>query len=188
VVSKYRTHSSIFLSLRSFIQGIRPGPRLFEHVRNKLIFYGEELSAPRPTPKLEDHPLSALHECLFDIFTATLHTWRSSPLSATWGLTRPWWGRTQLTWSEYRTLFLIWRSHSFGFFPLRPTSHRFKMYTLSCRLWDLYEGSKQYCSVFGYWYTNCLGHPSCLQNYPSARTTEKTHFPILLNIRSNVFV
>jgi hypothetical protein len=24
---------------------------------NKLIFYGEELLAPRPTPKLEDHPL-----------------------------------------------------------------------------------------------------------------------------------
>jgi hypothetical protein len=26
------------LSLRSFIQGIRPGPRPFEHIRNKLIF------------------------------------------------------------------------------------------------------------------------------------------------------
>jgi hypothetical protein len=24
--------------------------------RNKLIFHGEELLAPRPTPKLEDHP------------------------------------------------------------------------------------------------------------------------------------
>jgi hypothetical protein len=24
-----------------------------------VIFYGEELLAPRPTPKLEDHPLSA---------------------------------------------------------------------------------------------------------------------------------
>jgi len=39
-----------------------------------VSFYGEELSAPRPTPKLEDHPLSAVRDCLFNIFTATLHT------------------------------------------------------------------------------------------------------------------
>jgi hypothetical protein len=38
------------------------------------FFYGEELWAPRPTPKLEDHPLSALRDCLFSIFAATLHT------------------------------------------------------------------------------------------------------------------
>jgi hypothetical protein len=39
--------------------------------RNRLIFYGEELLAPRPTPKLEDHPLSAVRDCLFNIFAAT---------------------------------------------------------------------------------------------------------------------
>jgi hypothetical protein len=38
-----------------------------------VIFYGEELLAPRPTPKLEGHPLSAVRDCLFNIFTATLH-------------------------------------------------------------------------------------------------------------------
>jgi hypothetical protein len=38
-----------------------------------VIFYGEELLAPRPTPKLEDHPLSAVRDC---IFVATLHIWR----------------------------------------------------------------------------------------------------------------
>jgi hypothetical protein len=27
--------------------------------RNRFVFYGECLLAPRPTPKLEDHPLSA---------------------------------------------------------------------------------------------------------------------------------
>jgi hypothetical protein len=27
---------------------------------------------------------------------------------------------------------------------------------------------------------NCLGRPSCLQDNPSARATEKTHIPILL--------
>ena len=38
-----------------------------------IHFYGEELLAPRPTPKLEDHPLSAVRDCLFNIFAATLH-------------------------------------------------------------------------------------------------------------------
>jgi hypothetical protein len=41
-----------------------------------FIFYGEELLAARPTPKLEDHPLSAVRDCLFKIFAATLHNWR----------------------------------------------------------------------------------------------------------------
>jgi hypothetical protein len=34
--------------------------------------HGEELLAPRPTPKLEDHHLSALRACLFNLFAATL--------------------------------------------------------------------------------------------------------------------
>ena len=42
-------------------------------IRNKIRFYDEELLAPRPTPKLEDHPLSAVRDCLFNIFAATLH-------------------------------------------------------------------------------------------------------------------
>ena len=37
------------------------------------MFYREWLLAPRPTPKLEDHPLSAVHDCLFNLFAATLH-------------------------------------------------------------------------------------------------------------------
>ena len=36
-------------------------------LRNIVISYGEELLAPRPTPKLEDHPLSAARSCLFSI-------------------------------------------------------------------------------------------------------------------------
>jgi hypothetical protein len=31
------------------------------------------LLAPCPTPKLEDHTLSAVRDCLFNIFAATLH-------------------------------------------------------------------------------------------------------------------
>jgi hypothetical protein len=34
-------------------------------------FYGEGLSAPHPTPKLEDHPLLAVCDFLFSTFTTT---------------------------------------------------------------------------------------------------------------------
>jgi hypothetical protein len=44
--------------------------------------YGEELLIPRPTPKLEDHPLSAVRYCLFHIFAAALHM-DAEPPSAT---------------------------------------------------------------------------------------------------------
>ena len=38
-----------------------------------VFFYGEELLVPRPTPKLEDYPFSAVRDCLFNLFAATLH-------------------------------------------------------------------------------------------------------------------
>jgi len=38
-----------------------------------MSFHGEALLVPRPTPKLEDHPLSAVRDCLFNLFAATLH-------------------------------------------------------------------------------------------------------------------
>jgi hypothetical protein len=41
--------------------------------RTKLVFYGVGLLAPRPTPKLEDHPLSFVRGCLFNIFAVSLH-------------------------------------------------------------------------------------------------------------------
>ena len=56
------------------IQSISAGPRLtLQLFRNTIRFYGEKLLAPRPTPKLEDHPLSAVRDCLFEIFATTLH-------------------------------------------------------------------------------------------------------------------
>jgi len=36
------------------------------------MFYREGLLALRPTPNLEDHPFSAVLDCLFNIFAATL--------------------------------------------------------------------------------------------------------------------
>jgi len=41
--------------------------------RDDTIFHGEDLSAPRRKPKLEDHPLSAVFDCLLNIFAATLY-------------------------------------------------------------------------------------------------------------------
>jgi len=38
----------------------------------KPVLYGE-MSTPRPAYKLEDHALSAVRDCLFYIFAATLH-------------------------------------------------------------------------------------------------------------------
>ena len=38
-----------------------------------IVFHGEVLLASRPTPKLEDHPSSAVRDCLFNLFAATLH-------------------------------------------------------------------------------------------------------------------
>jgi hypothetical protein len=61
-------------------QRISPGPKRFETFRNNRNFYGEGLLAPRATPKLEDHPLSAVRGCLFNIFAATLRNWRTSSI------------------------------------------------------------------------------------------------------------
>jgi len=39
----------------------------------KVRFYGEELLAPRPTPKLDEKLLSAVRSSLFIVFIPTLH-------------------------------------------------------------------------------------------------------------------
>jgi hypothetical protein len=93
----------------SFIQEIRPGPRFLLIFRNKLIFYGEDLFASRSTTKLEDHPLSALRDCLFNIFAATLHSWSASPPSATWGRTVSWWQGTHLTSATWGRTMSWWQ-------------------------------------------------------------------------------
>ena len=42
-------------------------------VSNRIRFHGEDLLAPRSSPKLRDHVLSAVRDSLFSIFAATLH-------------------------------------------------------------------------------------------------------------------
>jgi len=72
----YRIHKRpppvpILNKLRSYIS---PGPRLCLWVfSNKTRPNREQLLAPRPTPKLEEHSLSAVRDCLLNIFAATLH-------------------------------------------------------------------------------------------------------------------
>jgi len=45
-------------------------------------FYGEKLLIPHSAPKLEDHHLSTVLNCLFNTSTATLQIWRLSAPSA----------------------------------------------------------------------------------------------------------
>jgi hypothetical protein len=55
--------------------------------RNMVIFYGEELVAPRPTPMLEDHPLSVVRDCIFRSYPPYPE---AVPPSATRGRAMPW--------------------------------------------------------------------------------------------------
>jgi hypothetical protein len=50
----------------------RDRPRSCVIFRKNLVFYGEQLLAPRPTARLEEHPLSAVRDWSFSILTATL--------------------------------------------------------------------------------------------------------------------
>jgi hypothetical protein len=60
---------------------ISPGSRHMYPSQNKASFYGNELLASCPTLKLEDYPFSKVRDCLFNIFTATLHIGGHSSIS-----------------------------------------------------------------------------------------------------------
>jgi hypothetical protein len=45
-------------------------------VRNVILFYGEEFLAPRPTPKLEDHPLSHYPQLLIQYIRSYPPYWK----------------------------------------------------------------------------------------------------------------
>ena len=62
-------------------QSISPGLRLSMCTfHNKVRFDSEESIAPHPTPKLEDHPLSVIHNCFCNIFAATLRSGGCFPI------------------------------------------------------------------------------------------------------------
>jgi hypothetical protein len=64
---------SLFRCLGRTEVSVRVRGFVCEYFVTKIRFRGEELLAPRPSTKLEDHPLSAVRHCWFNIFTATLH-------------------------------------------------------------------------------------------------------------------
>jgi len=68
--------------------GIPSGSRMWVFLNE--VFYREWLLAPRPTPKLEDHPrrLSAI---AYSIYSQLPSLSEAVPLSATWGRAMPWW-------------------------------------------------------------------------------------------------
>jgi hypothetical protein len=87
----YRIHKS--LSWERSIQSMPLHPTSLRHISSHVpnlksiihrcvvlkdhyvVRYYGELLAPRPTPKLKDHPLSHVRGCLMNIFAATLHIW-----------------------------------------------------------------------------------------------------------------
>jgi hypothetical protein len=56
--------------------------------------------SPTPNPQAGGPPLSAIRDCLFNLFAATLHIWLPSHWSATRGRAMPWWHGTHLTWRD----------------------------------------------------------------------------------------
>ena len=62
-----------FYGTRRFITAFTKARHLFSPFLNKVTFYREELLEPRPTSKLEDHFLSTVRDCLFNIFAAAHH-------------------------------------------------------------------------------------------------------------------
>jgi len=59
--------------LLSLYQRISQGLRHMYPFCKKASFYGGELLPPHSTPKLENHTLSVVHDCLLNIFTTPLH-------------------------------------------------------------------------------------------------------------------
>jgi hypothetical protein len=90
--------------------------------RNKLVSYGEELLSPRPNPKLEEHLLSSVCDCLFNKFAAALHIWRPSPPSETRGRAMPWWqGQVWRHYGKYSwTLSLTWVKNRYDVSVCKP--------------------------------------------------------------------
>jgi hypothetical protein len=69
--------SHVCFPLLTSCQRFSPIPMPCKTFRNIVTFCSEQLLASRPTPNLEDHPLSAVYNCLFSILATMLHMWRS---------------------------------------------------------------------------------------------------------------
>jgi hypothetical protein len=68
-----RTKSHVPFSLLGVAPKYQWRSEAYSLFRSTIRSYGEELLAPRPTPNLEDHTLSAVRDYLFNIFATTVH-------------------------------------------------------------------------------------------------------------------
>jgi hypothetical protein len=96
---------SCWFFLADFVpMNLSPSPTPCVTFRNELLFcYSVELLDLRPTEKLEEDPLSAVCNCLFNMFTATLHIWKLCSPTTTGGCAVLWWQGTHLTLSGPET-------------------------------------------------------------------------------------
>jgi hypothetical protein len=79
--------------------------------RNKLLFLTVRSCEPPPNTKV-DYPLSAVRDCSFNIFAATVHIQRPSPASATRGRAVPWWQREVRQINKTKPIFICSHLHS----------------------------------------------------------------------------
>jgi hypothetical protein len=76
----FQVPNLVSFSTAQFVPEDRASPRIILGLcRNKIRFHNEELFAPRPNPKQEDHSLSAVCDCLFNIFAVIHHIGDRSP-------------------------------------------------------------------------------------------------------------
>jgi hypothetical protein len=85
------------------------------NVKDQVIFLRRGVVSPTPNPQ-------AVRDCLFSILTSTLHVWKPSSPSATWGRAVPGWRGSRLTWLSTEAIIRITR-----FCILKPCS-----FTIEC--------------------------------------------------------
>jgi len=111
-------------------------PSFSTMIRNKISFYGEELLATRPAPMLEGHPLSAVRDCLSNIFAATLHIGGRSSIRNL--RTRPCHGDRDPLITERRGVYRVLVGKPEGKRPLvRPRRRREDNIKMIFRKWDV---------------------------------------------------
>jgi hypothetical protein len=93
------THTKVTYSVEQ-----SPSCEADSHSDCQEVFYDQGLLAPRSNSSLQNQPLSAARDCLFSVFTATLHIWRPSPPSAT--RRRPM-TRDHFTWNTQRCICFV---------------------------------------------------------------------------------
>jgi len=99
------TPSNLDFPLHRSFQRICPGLRFCVTFHNMQLSYSKGLTT-YPTPKLLDHLLSAVNNCLFSILADIFHYFEAA--SSIWNLKmHMWWQRTHLTWAVFIIVMII---------------------------------------------------------------------------------